>query len=176
MHIETKLSGAQVFAGKIINVEHDRVRLEDGREAMREVVRHPGAVAVLAYDGTELLLLTQYRYAVGQELLEIPAGKLEPGEVPQEAALRELREETGYAAQKIVSLGQYYASPGVYDEIIYLYFATELQFVGQQLDDNEFVTVHRFTPEALAGKLADGSIPDGKTGFAFAVAKAQGLL
>ena len=91
-HFEQRLRGEQKFHGKIIDVIHDTVLLENGREALREVARHPGAVGILVMDGTDVVLVRQFRYPIGKELLEIPAGKLEKGEDPYPAALRELRE------------------------------------------------------------------------------------
>ena len=98
-HFEKKLSGKRVFEGRIISVDHDEVLLEDGSLAMREVVTHPGGVAVLAAENGYAYFVRQFRYCFGKELLEIPAGKLEPGEDPEKAARRELMEETGFHAR-----------------------------------------------------------------------------
>ena len=176
MHYEKYISGGRVFAGKIVDLHHDIVELENGKQALREVIRHPGAVGILAKDGDALLFVRQYRYAVEQELLEITAGKLEPGEDPAAAALRELQEETGMQAQRMEPLGEFYASPGVYNEVIHLYFAQDMIFVGENPDENEFVTPVRMTPAEFEQLLAQGKVRDGKTVCAFALAKAKGLL
>lgn len=175
-HEEIRLSGEKVFQGAIISVEHDQVRLEDGQTALREVVRHPGAVAVLAVDGGELLLVRQCRYAVGRELLEIPAGKLEPGEAPEKAARRELREETGCECSELQPLGVYYGSPGILDETIWLYFADITRQGSQQPDADEFLTLERWTPAELERRIAAGLVADGKTLSAFLLARSRGLI
>lgn len=176
VHEETRLSGERVFQGAIISVEHDQVRLEDGSTALRETVRHPGAVAVLAKDGDRLLLVRQYRYAAGREFLEIPAGKLEPGEQPMPAARRELQEETGCECGQMVPLGLYYGSPGILDEKIWLYFAEITQKGSQHLDEDEFLSVEKWTPAELEGRIAGGMITDGKTLSAFLLARSRGLI
>ena len=99
-HFEQRLGGESKFHGKIIDVIHDTVLLENGKQALREVARHPGAVGILVLEGDQLVLVRQFRYPIGKELLEIPAGKLEKGEDPYPAALRELREETGIVADE----------------------------------------------------------------------------
>lgn len=175
-HTERRLSGAEVFRGKLIRVEHDQVELENGREAFREVIRHPGAVAILVQEGSDLLLVRQYRYCIGQELLEIPAGKLEPGEQPLAAAHRELAEETGCRCRELISLGVYYGSAGCIDEKIHLYFCKAEERGEQHPDEDEFLTLVRMTPAELEALAAAGELPDGKTLAAYTVAKAKGLL
>ena len=175
-HVERKLTSKPVFEGKLVQVYHDTVELENGKEAFREVIRHPGAVAVLALDGEEILLVRQYRYCIGQELLEIPAGKLEPGEEPMSAAARELSEETGSICGELIPLGKYYGSAGCMDEGIHLYFGRIACNACAHPDEDELLTVERCTPAALEQKMAAGEIPDGKTLAAFALAKAKGLL
>lgn len=175
-HIERKLTSKPMFEGKLVQVYHDTVELENGKEAFREVIRHPGAVAVLALDGEEILLVRQYRYCIGQELLEIPAGKLKPGEEPLSAAARELSEETGSICGELIPLGKYYGSAGCMDEGIHLYFGRITCNACAHPDEDELLTVERCTPAALEQKMAAGEIPDGKTLAAFALAKAKGLL
>ncbi|GJM68060.1 hypothetical protein HMSSN036_02760 [Paenibacillus macerans] len=123
---ETTVSTDPVFSGKMISLQVDTVKLPDGTLATREVVKHPGAVAVLAVHEGRLLLVDQYRQAMGRCEMEIPAGKLEKGEDPLEAAARELQEETGYTCGKLTHLHSFYTSPGFADEIIHLYWAEEL--------------------------------------------------
>lgn len=175
-HIERKLNSKPVFEGKIVNVYHDTVELENGNHAFREVIRHPGAVAVLALDGDEILLVRQYRYCIGQELLEIPAGKLEPGEEPLSAAARELSEETGCACADLIPLGKYYGSAGCMDEGIHLYFGRICCKGCSHPDEDEFLTLERRTPTQLEAMMAAGELSDGKTLAAFALARAKGLL
>lgn len=175
-HTEKKLSGKEVFHGRLIRVEHDQVELENGREAFREVIRHPGAVAILVLDGDALLLVRQYRYCIGQELLEIPAGKLEPGEEPLAAAYRELGEETGCDCDELIPLGVYYGSAGCIDERIHLYFGKAVRQGLQHPDEDEFLTLVRLTPRELEAMIAAAQVPDGKTLAAYTVAKAKGLL
>ena len=161
---ERRLSGETIFSGHVFSVELDRVTLPDGREAPREVVRHPGGVGVLAIDGDGIVILVrQYRYASGKTLLEIPAGKLEPGEDPQSAGLRELAEETGYRASRVSSLGKIIPTGAYNSELIYLYRAEGLTPGETNPDDGEFVEVVRM-PLAEAVKMAlSGEIEDAKT-------------
>ena len=127
-------------------------------------------------DGEEILLVRQYRYCIGQELLEIPAGKLEPGEEPRAAAARELSEETGSVCEDLIPLGKYYGSAGCMDEGIHLYFGHITCAGCAHPDEDEFLTPERVTPAELEAMMAAGKISDGKTLAAFALAKAKGLL
>lgn len=148
-----------VFAGRMLRMDRDRIRLPNGAEATREVVRHPGAVGILPFKGNELLLVRQYRYPIQQAILEIPAGKLEPGEEPLVCAERELREETGYRGT-LEHLLSIYTTPGFTDEIIHLYKATDLVWDPLQADEDEFLNVVNIPwvqakEKALAGELND---------------------
>lgn len=165
-----------MFKGKIISVIHDRILLENGRETLREVVRHPGAVGILAMEGDKVVLVRQFRYPIGRELLEIPAGKLEPGEEPMPAAIRELSEETGGFCTSMTMLGSYYGSAGILDEKIHLYFARLTGRGGAHPDEDEFLTVEKHTVEELEGMIARGEVQDGKTLSAFALARSQHLI
>ena len=175
-HFEKRLNGVQKFHGKIIDVYHDTVLLENGKEALREVARHPGAVGILVMDGDRLVLVRQFRYPLGRELLEIPAGKLEKGEEPYPAALRELREETGGQAEQLVWLGDYYGSAGFCDEKLTLYFAQLCKIGENDPDEDEFLTVERYPLPVFEAMIARGEIVDGKTLSAYTLAKAKGLL
>lgn len=161
---ETLLSSETVFQGRMIRVVVDQVRLPNGKQAAREVVKHPGAVAVLPMDGEQILFVRQYRHPVGQVLLELPAGKLEAGETAQVCAERELHEETGLAAERWIPLGKTVVSPGFTDEVIHLFRAEGLKEAdGQASDPDEFIDLARMTlPEALAA-IQDGRIVDAKT-------------
>lgn len=180
---EGRIAGRAVFRGNLLAVHVDRVRLPDGSEAEREVVRHPGAAAVLplrrpgreAEGGTDasVVLLRQYRYAVGEVLWEIPAGTLEPGESAAECAARELREEAGLEARKWQELGRVLTTPGVSDERAHLFLATGLEETeaapepGEQMERRE-VGVRR----ALA-MVREGEIVDAKTVCALLLASAS---
>lgn len=175
-HTEKRLSGRTVFHGKLIDVLHDTVELENGRQTLREVIRHPGAVAILALDGERIVLVRQYRYPVGRELLEIPAGKLEKDEQPLAAAVRELSEETGGFCTSMTPLGEYYGSPGILGERISLFFGRISGTEHQHPDEDEFLSVVRMTAEELRQSIASGEITDGKTLAAFTIAREKGLL
>ncbi|MBR3704648.1 MAG: NUDIX hydrolase [Oscillospiraceae bacterium] len=173
--IEKRLSGETVFDGKIMHVRRDIVQLSDGSEAFREVVDHSGGVCVLALDNEgRVLLVSQFRYPHEKVLREIPAGKLEPGEDPAQAARRELKEETGAVAAKWESLGEIYPTPAYCGEIIRMYMARELTFGETKLDEGEFLEVERIDFDVLVGQVLGGEIRDAKT--VAAVLKAKLLL
>ena len=162
--IEKKISSEEIFNGRILHVRRDTVRLPNGGESFREVVDHPGGVCVLALDSqNRALLVSQFRYPYEEVLRELPAGKLEYGEDPREAAIRELREETGATAGKFQSLGELYPSPGYCGEIIRMYLARELHFGETDLDEDEFLTLERVPFDQLVQEVMDGSIKDAKT-------------
>ena len=175
-HFEKKLSGKRVFEGRIISVDHDEVLLEDGSLAMREGVTHPGGVAVLAAENGYAYFVRQFRYCFGKELLEIPAGKLEPGEDPEKAARRELMEETGLSCKRLELLGCIFPSPGVYAEKLYLYFASGLEKGEAMPDEGEFLTAEKLGISDFAALAAKGGIEDAKTLCAFALAGARGYI
>ena len=172
---EKTLDSREVFRGRIIRVRQDTVRLPNGKEGTREVVEHPGGVAVLAIDDEgRVLLVRQYRYAFGRVLTEIPAGKREPGEEPFLTARRELQEEVGATAREWQSLGEVIASPGCYDEVLHLYLARGLTFGDTHPDEDEFLSVRRIPFQELVQRCLSGEIQDGKT--VTAVLKAKLLL
>jgi len=159
---EDCLTSEMIFTGKIIEVRKDTVILPDGKTATREVVRHPGAVGIVAVQDENILLVRQYRYALSQETLEIPAGKLDPGEEPQICAVRELREETGYEGQ-MSFLGVFHTSPGFADEIIHLFLARNLHWSPLRADEDEFIGL-TILPWKQAVEMAyQGKIRDAKT-------------
>ncbi|MCI8594619.1 MAG: NUDIX hydrolase [Oscillospiraceae bacterium] len=172
---EKTLESTVAYEGVIVTVQRDRAELPNGKTAVREVVRHPGGVAVLPLcsDGT-VLLVRQYRYPFGEVLTEIPAGKLDKGEEPLHAAVRELREETGLTAGKLTSLGSVYASPGFCDEELHLYLAQDLHQGEAQPDEDEFLAPVRLPFQELAEQVLAGEVKDAKT--VAAVLKAKLLL
>lgn len=162
--VEQKLSSKKIFDGHILHVRLDTVRLPNGEEASREVVDHPGGVCVLALDGdNNALLVSQFRYPYEQVLREIPAGKLEYGEDPREAAIRELKEETGAVAGEFRPLGELYPSPGYCGEIIRMYLARDLTFGETHLDEDEFLNLERIPFDRLVEQVLSGEIKDAKT-------------
>ena len=172
---EKTLSSQTMFDGRIIHVRRDVIELPNGKEAFREVVDHPGGVCVLALDGEDrVLIVSQYRYPYNKVLRELPAGKLERGEDPREAAIRELREETGAAAGRFESLGELYPSPVYCGEIIRMYLARDLTFGGTDLDEDEFLNLERVPFETLVQQVLSGEVRDAKT--IAAVLKAKVLL
>ena len=160
---EKTLASREVYRGRIIRVREDTVLLPNGKEGRREVVEHPGGVGILALDGDDVLLVRQYRYALDRELIEIPAGKLEKGEDPLEAAKRELGEEAGLAAAEYRDLGYIIPTCGYCSEIIYLYAAKGLSPVGQHLDADEFLSVFTLPLDKAAEMVLSGEITDSKT-------------
>lgn len=161
---EKKISSRQVFDGVVVKLFVDEVELPDGKKSVREVVRHPGAVCVIPVtDNGEVIMVRQYRYAFGQPLLEVPAGKLEPGEDPLEAAMRELEEETGTVAKSIEHIGELYTTVAIIDEKIQMYLATGLTYKNAHPDDGEFLEVEKIPLDTLVGMVMNGEIKDSKT-------------
>ena len=164
---ETKLSGKDVFNGRILHVIHDEVALEDGSTAMREVVRHPGGVCVAAIDSDDnLLFVRQFRYPYGEVVLELPAGKLEKGSTPLENGKRELLEETGAVGFNYISLGQVYPSPGYTDEIIHLYACRVKEQSENRPDEGEFLNVEKIPLKKAAEMVLNNQVFDAKTQIA----------
>lgn len=160
--MEEKVDGIRVYDGRILKLEVDSVRLPDGHLSKREIIRHSGGAAVLLVKEGKVLLVKQFRYAYGKEIYEIPAGKLNAGEDPAISAARELEEETGYRAELVHAL-DLYPTPGYTDEIIHVYFAKKYEFVGQKLDEGEFLRCE-FVPVArVAEMIESGEINDAKT-------------
>lgn len=161
---EQIISEETAWTGRIFSVNRLGVRLPDGREAVRDVVRHPGAVGVVALteDG-RICLVRQYRTALGRVTVEIPAGKLSPGEDPLDCANRELEEETGMRAERMAFLTTIATSAGFADELIHLYLATGLSFAGSNPDADEFLNVDLVELPELVDAVLDGRIEDAKT-------------
>lgn len=152
------------WTGRIFNVNRLQVELPDGRRALRDVVRHPGAVAIVALtEEGRICLVRQYRTALGRVTVEIPAGKLSAGEDPLECANRELLEETGMVAEKMAFLTTIASSDGFCDELIHIYMATGLTFAKSSPDDDEFINVDLVEVGELVDAVLDGRIEDAKT-------------
>jgi len=168
---ETRKSSETIYDGKIIRTERDIAILPDGTEAVREVVRHPGGVGVIALDDDGYAyLVKQFRYPFMKITLEIPAGKLDKGEDPKAAGERELMEETGLKASHIEKLGSFYASPGFCDEEIHVYMATGLTQGDARPDEGEFVECEKIHITELVNMVENGKIKDGKTAVAILMA------
>ena len=161
---EEFLQGELVFSGRLLKVHRDRVRLPDGSEAVREYIRHPGAVAIVAlFDDGRVLLERQYRYPLRREFIEIPAGKLEPGEEHLDTAKRELLEETGYVAKDWRRLGLIHNAIGYSDEGIEIWVARGLELRQQALAEGEFLEVFSLPLAEAQAMARDGRITDVKT-------------
>ena len=165
---EKKVSSTSIFDGKVLHVRLDEITLPNGKGAIREYCHHNGAVCVIPIcDNGDVLCVRQFRYPFGEPLIESPAGKLDsPDENPDSAVRRELREETGAVSNKITYLGQYYGSPAILDERIYMYMAEDLSFGETDFDEDEFIEPLRIPLEALVQMVLEGKIRDGKTQIA----------
>lgn len=161
---EQVLNSETAWSGKIFDVECLEVKLPNGRVSRRDVVRHHGAVAIVALtESGKIALVRQYRTALDRVTVEIPAGKLEPGEDPLDCAKRELKEETGFVAGRIAYLTTIASSCGFSDELIHLYLATQLSFEGATPDEDEFLNVDLVDVQELVDAVLDGKIEDAKT-------------
>ncbi len=162
---EKQKSSQLIFDGRVLHLYRDEVYLPNGKEGFREFCRHNGAVCIVPItDEGEVVCVNQYRYAVGQMMLEIPAGKLDtPDEEPLSAALRELKEETGASCKSLTYMGVYLGSPAILSEKIYMYLAEGLEFGDTHFDDDEFIEIKRIPLCELVDMIALGEVPDGKT-------------
>lgn len=162
--IEETLESAQVFDGRLLKVYADKVRLPDGKESSREIIRHPGAVVVIGVlDNGKLLFERQFRYPLRCVMLEMPAGKIDPGEHILDTAKRELREETGYKAKLWRHLGTTHPAIGYADEKIEIFWAQGLSFVGESPDHDEILEIVELSLADALLAVRDGEITDGKT-------------
>lgn len=161
---ENTLTSASVFQGKLLDVRRDEVELPDGSTTIREYIRHPGAaVMVPLLDSGKLVFLRQYRYTLGQVMVELPAGKLDPGEDPMDTAQRELTEETGYACRQLTCLGLIHPCIGYSNEAIEVYLATGLTLAEGKTEDDEFVETFELGLEEALDWIDQGRITDAKT-------------
>lgn len=159
---EKRIKSKTLYNGRILKLNVDDVQLPDGSKSIREYVVHSGGAAVLLVKDEKVLLVKQYRYAYGKAIYEIPAGKLNEGEEGGIAAARELEEETGYRAELVHYL-DLYPSPGYTNEIIHIYFAKNYEFVGQKLDEGEFLNCEFVDLEEVLKLIEAGEICDAKT-------------
>lgn len=169
---EKTMKSDKLYEGKLLNLRIDTVELPDKKYSKREIIEHPGAVAILAItDDNSLVLVEQYRKAVERSLLELPAGKLELNEEPGETATRELKEETGIVAEKMDYLMEFYSSPGFTDEKIYLFIAKNLKQEDPEPDSGEFIKTQKIHIEELVKMVSRGEILDSKTIIGIQLAK-----
>ena len=174
---EKTIHSQPIFKGKVISLKVDDVTLPNGETSKREIVNHPGAVAIIAITGEgKLVVVEQYRKALERSIIEIPAGKLEPGELPEVTAARELEEETGYGCNELTYLQSFATSPGFADEIIHLFIARGLYKIENRaaMDEDEFVELMEITVEEGERMIAQQKIFDAKTAFAILWVKMQG--
>lgn len=161
---EKTLDSKVVYEGKVVTVIRDDVEVADGHKSFREVVLHSGGVVVAALkDNDTILLIKQYRYPLKKVNLELPAGKLEIGENPDEACKRELEEETGYQAKQWQSLGFINTTPGICTEKLYLYLAKDLEFIGEHPDEGEILKCEEYNLSEVFKMINSGEINDAKT-------------
>ncbi len=166
---ETTIKTEKLFTGRVIDLYLEEVKLPNGKTSTREIVKHPGAVAIIAVtEERKLVLVRQYRKAMEKALVEIPAGKLEKGESPEVTALRELQEETGYTCESLTKVISFYTSPGFADELVHLFIANGLKKDTEvhSLDEDEFVDVLEVTLEEAIQLIEKEEIHDAKTAFA----------
>jgi ADP-ribose pyrophosphatase len=166
---EKTIRSEEIFSGKIISLHLQDVELPNGKQGKREIIKHPGAVAILAVTAdNKVLMVEQYRKALERTIVEIPAGKLEKGEEPALCARRELEEETGYECESLELLTSFYTSPGFADEIVHVYLATGLtkKENAAALDEDEFVNLEELTLDEAEQYVKEQKIYDAKTIFA----------
>ena len=167
MLYEETIDSKTVFTGKIIKIETDTIRLADGSKSYREVLRKKGGVCVVPItpDG-DIIFVNQFRYPYGEVIIELPAGKIEKDEDPKICGIREMFEETGCTSDNIIYLGKLYPSPGIMDEIVYMYIAFDVKEGKSHLDKGEFLTTEMHSLEEAVQMVLDNKIPDAKTQIA----------
>ncbi len=161
---EKCISSKLIYNGKVINLYSDEALLPNGRTAVREYITHNGAVCVVPItEANEIIMVRQYRYPFAQVTLEIPAGKLEKGEDIYICAQRELSEETGASAGDLKYIGEYYPSPAILNEVLYMFTAKHLTYKSMHTDEDEFIQTEKIPFDKLVKMILNGEIKDGKT-------------
>ena len=161
--MEKQVKRETIYDGKVIRVYKDEVELDDGTRSLREIVQHNGGVCIALKKDGRYFVVEQYRYALGRDMLELPAGKIEKGEDPLFAILREVEEETGYKAENLKEMGYVIPTCGYCTEKIYLYYGEAGEEVGQHFDRDERIELKQYTFKELKEMIKDGKINDSKT-------------
>lgn len=162
--VEKKIKSEQVFDGRLLKVFVDTIELPDNNTSTRDWIKHPGACAVIPlYENGDIMMIRQFRYPMAQIFWEVPAGKIDAGENPDQTAIRELKEETGLSAQTMDYVGHFYPAIGYADEVIHIYVASGLSENEQEMDDDEFVYKERIPFKQAIEMIHSGEINDGKT-------------
>lgn len=177
--IEKTIKKETIYEGKVIDLYIEEVELPNGKQGTREIIKHPGAVAILALTAdNKIVMVQQFRKALEKVIVEIPAGKLEKGEEPIETAKRELEEETGYICETLSPLISFYTSPGFADELVHVYLATGLSKKENpaSLDEDEFVDVLEIAVEEAVSYIKEQKIHDAKTAYAIQYLQLQQAL
>lgn len=175
---EKTISTETILQGKVIQVDIEEVALPNGNKSKREIVRHPGAVGIIALTPEKkIVLVKQFRKPLNRVILEIPAGKLETGEEPKHSAKRELEEETGYVCEEIEHIVSFYTSPGFADELVHIYYADKIEQAadGAKPDDDEFVDMIEVTIDEAVKLIEDQKIYDAKTVYAIQYLQLRGI-
>jgi len=173
--MEKKIKTEEIYSGKVIHVVKDEVELDDGSKTYREVVMHNGGVCIALKDGDYYYMVRQYRYPMGKEMLEFPAGKIEKDEDPDLAIIREAEEETGYTVKNIKKYGYIVPTCGYSNEKIYLYYGEADKKVGQHLDIDERINVEKYTLKQIEEMICNNEIDDSKTIALVLYIKLKGL-
>lgn len=166
---EKTIRTEEIYNGKVVHLQVDDVTLPNGKTSKREIIKHPGAVAVISITkDNKIIFVEQYRKPLEKSLVEIPAGKLEPGEKPKATAIRELEEETGYTTKELEFVTSFYTSPGFADEIMYIYKSDKLVALKEAVegDDDEFIEILELTLEEAQQYVRENRIHDAKTNYA----------
>lgn len=174
--VEKTVQTERVYKGKFVELYLDQVILPNGNTASREYLEHPGSVAVIPMlDDNRIIFVKQYRYPVKEVLLEIPAGKMDPGETPEISAVRELAEETGFRSKELTHLVSFWSSPGFCNEKLHLYLARGLEPYSLAKDEDEFVEIVHLTKTEIEDFLNSSQLIDGKTALALHILKSKNL-
>ncbi|WP_138416830.1 NUDIX hydrolase [Aquibacillus sediminis] len=174
---EKTIGTEQIFNGRVVNLQVDDVTLPNGKTSKREIIKHPGAVAVIAITKeNKIVMVEQYRKPLEKSIIEIPAGKLEKGEDPKSSAIRELEEETGYTTTNMTYLTSFYTSPGFADELLHVYITKEVKPLEEKkaMDEDEFVELMEVSLEEAEQLIREERIHDVKTAYAILYLQAKG--